>query len=60
MDPKRETAVNDQRETRDGQPEGVRMNRHDRRAAAKISRQIADVDRQIEKLEAKERNDRNG
>jgi len=55
MHKERETAVADQRETRDGP--GIRLNRHDRRAAAKVERQIADVDRQIEKLEKKERDD---
>lgn len=49
MDVKRETAVDDAREVRGG--DGIRLNRHDRRAAKKIERQIADVDRQIEKLE---------
>lgn len=54
MDVKRETATNDARETRDDAG-GIRLNRHDRRAAKKIERQIADVDRQIEKLEKQEK-----
>lgn len=53
MHKERETATNDAREVRDGG--GIRLNRHDRRAAKKIERQIADVDRQIEKLEKEER-----
>jgi len=51
MHKERETATNDAREVRDGG--GIRLNRHNRRAAEKVERQIAEVDRQIEKLEKK-------
>lgn len=50
MHKERETATDDAREVRGG---GIRLNRHNRRAAAKVERQIAEVDRQIEKLEKK-------
>jgi hypothetical protein len=50
MHKERETATNDAREVRDGRPPNG-LNRKDRRALGKIDRQVADIDRQIEKLE---------
>lgn len=53
MKQQRETATADERETREGAGGGIPLNRKDRRAAAKVGRQIADIDRQIAEREAK-------